>query len=241
MNRRIILTFALVLHTLMLGSFQRQAHGDDDMPPLSVKDHTEIIKSLMENSGTVLERLQVEKHKQARTCPSGEEVLKAALGVEQIDTATKARIKVVLQGFAALKRTENHLRDSDKKALIQIDCRIDKAESLEQMIGSLNELENQYGGEKKDIAAGIDVAIQIVKDGSSTIYSEKVHFYQTLPPSPTGNGTKAAIDVAKADVKGAATGAAAGAVIGGPGGAVGGAVGLAVINSAWAVFSRFFD
>ena len=170
--------------------------------------------------------------------PSGQEVLQAALEVDQIDDSTKDRIRAVVDVLPKIEEAQADAPVARKKAL----------DDLRQQLGNKSIQEKQSllrdaarRSREDGLAEGMEVAAQILEDGQDTIYSPDFSFYKLL--GETQGSSRAAArpitggDISNADTIGATAGGGIGAVAGGVGagpgavaGGVGASAGMAIVG-----------
>ena len=218
--RKSYLTLLALAASGFATALPREARAGDDTPPLSVKDHTLIVQAIMDHHQAVLAQIDVKKHLQNKTHPSGKEVLEAALQVDKIDPGTKARIREVLKGLPALRKAGQHVPDGDKKVIAEIADHLKKARSAPEVLEILRGLRKANTEAKREtLAAGIDGAILLVEDGAATIYSPNAEFYQALLRNGKGaapDGVAALLrDVKTEDILGFLEGYRTGGFLGG--------------------------
>jgi hypothetical protein len=213
--------------------------------PLTVKDHTTIVKTVMEHPFEVIRNLD---HAPSAPKPSPQEVLEATLLVNGIDAYVKGRIRVALELLPMLEDGEARAPASLKRELKAIERKLAKV-SREKQTEALWALADQYRAKDEDgLAVGLTTAAQILQDGADTIYAPGSEFYETLAGGQTSviadkeKGTVETIETI--DKFGAIAGGGVGAFIGGVGAGPGAAVmGLGASAGATlaAVWEWFWD
>jgi hypothetical protein len=201
---------------------------DGEVEPLTVRDHTLIMRAVMEHPMQLLRYLPSKYKSKNGSRPPGGEVLQAALHVEEIDDYTKGRIRMVLdllpkieEGMAALpesvKRTVDDLRQQMANRTVEEKRNVFRDAGLRSR--------HRDDG----LTDGMEFAARILEDGLDSIYSPDHSFYKLVQERRGSSGTTARDatfgDVADVDGVGAAAG---GAVGWGAGGAAGGAAGAVV-------------
>ncbi len=201
--------------------------------PLVPADHTIIMREIMKHPLQVLKALGLSKGDQP---PSGQEVLEAALDVEEIDPYTKHRIEAVLEILPKLDEARAKAPRSTQKAFKQVENEISR-KSLPDMIQVLRSpdlrgIVNEDGG----MAAGMEIAAEILQDGASSIYSPDNSFHRLLRSGRTATIAGDTFDgIATSDTIGATAGGAAGALIAGVGAAPGAVAGGAGASAGYAI------
>jgi hypothetical protein len=225
--------------------------GSGDGGPLVVEDHTIIMKAIMENPLQVIRYLPSE-YKSSKTSrrPSGNEVLQAALEVNEIDSYVKARIRAVLDILPQIEEAQADLPQRLKQSVDDLQQRLAN-KTVEEQSRLLRDadLRSRYRGQG-GVAEGMDVAARILEDGQDSIYSPEHSFYALLAE---GQGlSRAAARDAISDIgtfdtigatAGGAIGSAAGGVGAGPGAVAGGAgasVGAAIGHAVVAIWDAIF-
>jgi hypothetical protein len=139
---------------------------------LEVKDHTSIIKFTILNFVTILVMLRIFCKKSVKyKKPTGVDILRALLKVENIDKNMETKITEVIKIIQNLKDVE--LPVDAKEALEEIKREINKADSVKEMIKVLKEIKQNTEDDKiKGLRKGLEVSIAILQDGSASIYSE---------------------------------------------------------------------
>ena len=195
--------------------------------PLSVRDHTTIVKAAIANAET-LRRLLPATRK-----PAGTLVLRTLLKVDSVSARTKDRIQTVLAVVEALERLRVRLPAKAAKAVREVSDQVSAAKSVTEMIRGLKRAnaEKRYA-DVEGMEQGLSLAVGILEDGLSSIYSPEYYM--------SAFGRKGAEDqvvafslvggVAKEDAKGAVSGA----VVGCATGMAGGTIALPVVGLAQA-------
>ena len=222
-----------------LQDFYDSVFGSGGSVPITIQDHTTIMKAIMENPLQVIRKLPDQYKSKTARRPSGTEVLQAALQVEEIDNLAKARIRAVLDLLPQIEEGQAELPQSTKKAL----------EGLRQKLAnkSLDEKRRVFRdpGLRKShrddgLAEAMEVAAQILEDGQDSIYAPDHSFYRLLRHGQGSSSARGSLsDLADVDGVGATAGGAVGAVAGGvgagPGAVAGGAGASAGYGIAWAI------
>ncbi len=207
---------------------------------LTPQDHTAIVKAIMEHPFEVIQYLP----KNERTSnPSPTAVLEAALQVEQIDSYTKDRMRMVLEILPKLEEARKNAPADLQRNLDDLQGRFARR-SIDEQIGMLRSLKANYRGQE-GLEQGIEFAARMLEDGKSSIYSSDFPFYRMLREGPRGRAARRPIDDIKdADAIGAAAGGGIGVFVGGvgagPGAAAGGAGASAGAAIAHAIDWLFF-
>lgn len=214
-------------------------HGS---PQVRIEDHTIIIDAVMTH-GLALARIFASERKAGRDV--SEEAVLAALTqlpfVDQRARSSSAAILNHLHGATA----RDALGAKAKKALGEIESRIDSCETLEELDDLLIKLclDSSYA-EVGGLSISLELASVILRSGRQTIYSPDHPFYQGLSletgTTVLAKDNKDAEDVAKSDVKGAIKGGVAGSA-GGPEGAVVGVIVGSCMSSLKSVVSKLWD
>jgi hypothetical protein len=237
-----------------------QAQSGGGQAPLTVQDHTAVIKAVIENFKPLTKKLGKKR-------PSGVEVLNALLQVRGVDARTKASIRNALAVLPMIEKARKKMPAATKAAVNEVNQQLENARTMPEMIKNLKAVKKSRTASKKSLAAaqaapdngiltGVDLAISILEDGRSTIYSPEM--LQTI--SGTSGVTQAAKQPAKntvgtEDAKGAVAGGVTGCLYGAAGGTIvlpgggtaAGCVGVGVVAgtataigaSAAAIFAMF--
>lgn len=200
-------------------------------PPLTVKDHTLIMKAIMENSLGVLKYIP-DKYKLKNGRPLGKEVLQAVLQVEQIDDYVKSRIRKILDLVPKFEEAQRVVLESHKDALDGLRQQLTKKTIQEQhsMFRDAG-LRRTYS----EIAEGMEIAAQMLEDGQDSIYSPDFSFYKTAQDTITARD--ALSDIGSMDTIGATVGGATGSLGGGIGAGPGAVAGGTLASAGEAVVS----
>jgi hypothetical protein len=191
--------------------------------PLTVEDHTMIVRAIMEHPFEVIQYL--DKSERTRQ-PSPMAVLEAALKVEQIDSYTKDRIRAVMDILPLLEDAHRNAPAELKRNLEQLRGRLSRP-SIDEQIRTLRSTRSTFRN-SDGLAEGMEVAAQILEDGRSTIYSPDFPFNRMLRAGDQTRASRKPIDdIKNADTLGAVGGGGVGVFVGGvgagPGAAAGGA------------------
>ncbi|SFN74786.1 hypothetical protein SAMN05216386_1695 [Nitrosospira briensis] len=201
-----------------------------DTGPLTVRDHTLIVNTVMEHPMQVLRNLP-EKHKTRGGRPSGREVLQAALQVEQIDDFVKGRMRAVLDLLPKIEEGQANLPESVKRAAEDLRQQLTN-KSVDEQRRVLRDPDLRSRHRDDGFAEGMEVAARILDDGRDSIYSPDHSFYKLLQQgAPRAAARDSLEDTANADTVGAAVGGGVGLVVGGVGagpGAVAGGAGASL-------------
>jgi hypothetical protein len=221
--------------------------GDE---PLTVTDHTLIMRAVMDHPMRLLRYVPSKYKSRKGPRPSGGEVLQAALQVEEIDEYTKGRIRMVLDLLPKIEEGMAALPESAKSTVDDLRQRLAN-KSVEEKRSVFRDADLRRRHRDDGLAAGMDVAAQILEDGLDSIYSPDHSFYKWVQErrgSSGATGREATMgDVADTDAIVATGGGGAGLLYGGPAGAavggviggVGGSAGFAIawaIDSIWDIF-----
>lgn len=231
--------------------------GDPDKPPivgfpsggfepLTVRDHTLIMRAVMEHPLPVLRSLP-DKHKLKGGRPSGKQVLQAALQVEQIDGYVKGRIQAVLDFLPKIEEGQAALPEPLKRAVDGLRQQLAN-KTFEEKCSVFRDAGLRSRHREDGLAEGMEVAAQILEDGQGSIYSPDHSFYKLLQEGQGSSSRPTARpltggDIADADGIGAAAGGAVGSLAGGVGagpGAVAGGAGASAGVAIVAVISWLF-
>ena len=204
---------------------------------LSVYDHTNIVRTLMERPLPVVRQF-VAARKQGEgkpPKPSWDEVLEAILKLLGPPVSTRRTIETTLRIGKAIEGQP--LPRSAKTAVEKINKQIDFASDIDDLIDTLKRAQRADEGTVEGLGTGLRIAQQILEDGRGTIYSPDFGFYKDF------GDPLVAYSVAKEDAKGAVGGAVAGGMAGaavggvgaGPGAITGGLAGGAGASVAEAV------
>jgi hypothetical protein len=138
---------------------------------LTAQDHTLILSAVMRSIASLAKELDFETLRKDKKRPSGIEVLQALVRVKHVDSRTKARIALVLDGATAFVAVEpadpagRNLKDALLKDLRKQGTPADKAAVLKSALRK-----TEY---KKHlaVATGIRTALDIFDAGANTIYA----------------------------------------------------------------------
>jgi len=214
--------------------------------PLGPEDHTLIVREILNHPIQVIRYLDV---KSRTDKPSGEEVLEAALKVEQIDAYTKDRIRTVLDILPKLEEARAGVPRSAQQAFRKLERDLSQTPGLDAKLRLLRDPATR--GAKDDdghVGAGLEQAARILEDGASSIYSPDFGFYRLLGEGKGGGGGTSTVQkdddvlggMADADTVGAALGGGAGLVVGGVGAGPGAVAGGAGMSAGYAI-GAFID
>jgi len=198
---------------------------------LASADHTEIVKAIAENFGSLMKRVR----------PTATEILTVALEEPQIDDHVKSLIRRVLANLPSLEHAEKRMTFADQRMVAELRGRVAAAKTVQDQIQVLTQARHEYPSK----ASAIDAARDILEDGAQTIYTTP--FWQQslraaaaslgVSKAPPMGGVVGYMTVAGADVGGAI----AGAIITAPAGAVEGAATGAVVGSVAEAGSELWD
>lgn len=213
---------------------------------LDPRDHTIIMRALMEHPFDVLRQVP---NLSRDSRPSGQQALEAALHVDAIGVDVKARIRRVLDVLPAIEEAKANAPANLKQALDNVRVQL-AGTSVDEQRRVLRDRElRQRHREVPGLSDGMELAAEMLADGSDSIYSPDFSFYRLMIQGTNARSTSrdAISDVASADTIGATVGGAVGSVGGGVGagpGAVAGGAGAsagAVVGIAAAWVWSWFD
>jgi hypothetical protein len=186
--------------------------------PLTPKDHTTIIRAIMDHPMEVIKYLG---RKERDPKPSEREVLEAALQVEGIDDFVKDRIRRVLEILGLLEEARSRDSGGLDRSLDELRGQI-AGRSIEEKVRVLRDrrTRTRYRSQA-GVEEGMEYAAQILDDGATSIYSENHPFYRMLREGKRRAAREekgiTAGDVADVDSIGATIGGAIGTVAAGVG------------------------
>lgn len=223
--------------------------GSEDWPPfisrfgghapLNVRDHTLIVKAVMEHPLEVIRYLP-NRYKLKTGRPPGKEVLQAALLVNRIDEYVKDRIRAVLEVLPKIEEAQAAAPESFRVALDDIHQQLTN-QSIEKQRSILRDPSLRVRYRDSGFAAGMEVAAQMLEDGDDSIYSIDFSFYDLLQDGQGASIARDALsDIGSADTVGATAGGAIGAVAAGVGAGPGAVAGGAAASAGMAV-KHLFD
>jgi hypothetical protein len=207
--------------------------GTMEGQPLTPKDHTLIMKAILDHPFQVFKHLP-ENYKVKGGAPSGQVVLQAALEVEEIDRQTKERIRMVLDLLPQLEEAQAAAPGRLKDALEDLRQNLANKSTTEKLRVLRDQGQRSRFREAGGLEEGMEMAARILEDGQNSIYSPDHSFYRLLQGGATRAGAKErdVIDNIKdSDTMGAAAGGGVGILVGGigaPAGAAAGAAGASV-------------
>jgi hypothetical protein len=144
------------------------------MQDVAVKDHNRIVKFFQNNALLILSSREIKKCLAKKTEPSPSALLVAASKLSSIDRGTNESIKNMLRAYRAVEKTaEKHPPLHRSEKVDQIIELVRKARSVSDMIQVLErEAGKSWTNSTEDIGlkVGIDIAIQILKEGKENIY-----------------------------------------------------------------------
>jgi hypothetical protein len=196
---------------------------------LTPSDHTRIMKAIMEHPVAVLRQLPAKYRSKTGGNPSGVEVLRAGLQVEEIANDVKDLIRAVLDLWKKMEEPQARLPEPVKAAVEGLRQQLAN-KTVEEQRSVLRDAGLRSRHREDGLADGMDVAARILEDGQDSIYSPDFSFYKLMEE---GRGSRAAArdalsDIGSADTIGGAAGGAVGSVAAGvgagPGAVAGGAV-----------------
>ena len=207
--------------------------GSGGFDPLTFRDHTLIVRAVMEHPMQVLRYLPNMYKSKTGGRPSGKEVLQAALQVEQIDDYVKDRIRAVLDLLPKIEEAQAAAPESLKQAVDSLRQQFTN-KTVDEQRSLLRDTGLRSRHREDGLADGIEVAARMLEDGLDSIYSPDFSFYKLLQEgqgSSRAAARDAISDIGSADTIGATAGGAIGLVAGGVGagpGAVAGGAGASV-------------
>ena len=226
---------------LWLGELERPPiFGIGGGDPLTPRDHTLIIREIMDHPLEVIRHLPVKYKSRTGEHPSGGEVLKAALQVEQIDKYVKDRIAKVLELLPRFEEEQSNLPEAVRKSLDDLRQQLTSKTTIDGKSSVFRDSRLRVSHRDDGLAEGMEMAARILEDGKDSIYSPNHSFYKVFPG---GQGTTARFGlggVADADGVGATAGGVWGSLAAGVGAGPGAIVGGASA-SAGAVLSDAID
>jgi hypothetical protein len=219
--------------------------GGFQWPDLTARDHTVFMKDVLRHAlgrGGIISQLRdVARREQV---PTNEEILQAALRSPAIPDSSKAIARKCLTVLETIRPKMDSLPPAASRAIAMVSAAIDATRNIDDLIAALAAV--KASGEYDSIPGmpnAIDVAMQIVRGGSSTIYLPGSGYPPYTPPDKdTVYCSFSWGDLGKSDVKGVIAGGVGGAITGSllPGagtlagagaGAVGGGVGSSTANA----------
>jgi hypothetical protein len=203
--------------------------GPGDVGSLNVRDHTLIMRAVMEHPMQVLRYLPNKYKVKNGGRPTGAEVLQAASRVEQIDDYTRGRIRIVLEAWPEVEAGLASLPEPVKRGVDDLRQQLANKTVTEKR--SLLRDSGLRSRHREDgLADGMEVAARMLEDGQDSIYSEDFSFYKMLPSRAAARD--AVSDISSGDTIGATAGGAVGSAAAGvgmaPGAVVGGVFGSGV-------------
>lgn len=195
--------------------------GTTEGQPLTPKDHTLIMKAILDHPFQVFKHLP-ENNKVKGSNPSGKVVLQAALEVEEIDRQTKERIRMALDLLPQLEEAQAAAPGRLKDALESLRQNLANKSTTEKLRVLRDQGHRSRFREAGGLEEGMDVAARILEDGQNSIYSSDHSFYRLLQGGATqarANERDAIDNIKDSDAMGAAIGGGIGTVAGGLGAA----------------------
>ena len=215
------------------------------------KDHTRVVRAVMTNAAPILKRLIERGNLRQGRKPTKTEVLQIILEVETIDASTKARVREALNLMQEMPRLQPRVAVTTKTLANEIIRGLHNFGAVSEMISFLRATKaNRKYADHRSLLIGMEVAIEILKDGESTIYAEKTRDEWCKEMSAALKDNKGGLDligcgsgkggkdVAIADAGGAIIGAVLGFFSGGPIVALGHAGVSAIADSVLASISE---
>jgi hypothetical protein len=147
--------------------------------PFTVQDHTLIMKAIMDNALQVVRRLPGKYKSKGGPRPTGTAVLKAALQVNEIDSAVKARIREMLPIGRRFEESKSNLPQGAKRALDDLQKRLAR-ETGGGKLRLLRDPNTRNRNDGVDLTASMEIAAQMLEDGESSIYSPDHSFFRML-------------------------------------------------------------
>lgn len=247
----LVLTLFLAASLLFFPNYSFPESRESIKARLLVKDHTMVVRAVMENYPLILRTLDVNKFKLQNKKPSPTDILKAALKVEErIDV--KDRIRLVLQLLPLIEVAQKEMSASDREAGKAIIKDIEELQTVPEMIKALTNMHAKYPRvEYESLSIGIEISIDMLRNGGASIYSADFKYYRHLVEAKKRSDktiSEHVNDVAKRDVKGLLIGAVRGCLIAtmftGGGCAAGAAtagIAVAIENSVDEVIAKVWD
>ena len=138
---------------------------------LSIADHTRVLEALVGNPLHMIKHLDLKKHLRDGTEPSTDDVLKAMLKSERVDPYTKLILSEVSHEHPLIMKAADRLSAEANGALAEIDKVLAEAETIQNMIESLEHLHASGRFHKvQGISTGLEIASGILKHGQHRIY-----------------------------------------------------------------------
>lgn len=183
------------------------------------RDHTRIVKTVMENPLLLLRNLPSKSGGPFRA--STTDILTAVERITSVDAYTKKRVQLISKLWPAVQRAQLDIAAPTRMALDELNKEIIGAKDINDMISRLRSMKKSQTYDKYEgMTIGIDLALEALEDGKDSIYSADFPFYNLLNSDGSG-GTQIILSVAGADVGGlvggAVVGAASGSVVPGVG------------------------
>jgi hypothetical protein len=195
---------------------------------LSVKDHTKIIEAAIAN----LPAIRKAVHGATTRESAAVQAFRSLLQLGNIEQDTHDRIREVITGVLSYEAGRMQLSGEHNKIVKTIRATLKPLGTIDAKIKELQALSKQFAADST-VSASIKVAIEILQDGSKTIYSP-TWLSAHLNPS-TSRGRMVEMEGVEEDIAGEdAAGAVAGGIegaLGGPFGGLGGAIVGAVVDS----------
>lgn len=191
---------------------------------LEVQDHTRIMKAVMDHPYEIIHHMD----SRARSAnPNGRDVLDAALRVDSIDSNTKDRIKLVLEGLGQIEEAERIQSSSMREDREDLERQLNSMPDVSAQVRFLREsASNRRYRQNREFNDGLEIAAQILEDGINSIYSPSQQLYRSLGGGPSAQRIDDHIgDIAAYDGVGGTYGAAVGSVVPGVGTSAGGVAG----------------
>jgi hypothetical protein len=179
--------------------------------PLSIRDHTTVVRAVMEHPLQVLQHLD---RSQWSDNPPPEAVLRAALQVDQIDSNVKERIRLMLDVLPQVEEARRSLSPEAQRSIDRLEENIRsraQGQSIQAQVNSLRELRSSFRGDE-GISEALEVAAQMVEDGQSSIYSPDFPFNRMIQDQ-ISTARSAVDNIKDADVIGGSIGGAVGTFV----------------------------
>ena len=169
---------------------------------LTVENHTTAMKEVLENIFAVVHQLHpLEVRSGRRRRPNRVEILLAATRVGEISAAGKEIIFDAVALMPAISGGLDGLSNEQRERALDVVREIDRASSLSEAERFMTRRRSDAGiADVPGLDMGLDVALQILRDGRDKIYSERHPLFGSM----SGKGQAR---YGKADFGGAAGGA----------------------------------
>jgi hypothetical protein len=207
--------------------------------PLGPQDHTLIVRAIMEHPVEVVHHLPT---KARGVRPSSEDVLRAALQVDEIDPYTRGRIRAALDALPTLEEGLANAPEHVKRAIDRLRDDLSGKPVDEQLRLLRDPSARQRYGDVQGLAETGQAVARMLEDGRDSIYSPDFSFYRRMDPNGRAGATLRGTvdDIKDADAIGATGGGFVGTVVPGLGTAAG-AASAGAGASAGAAIAHFVD